>query len=217
MLLDNRPPAGELIHKRAYDVEVYREGANVVRMRGTLVDEKPAGLHFDDDPAPLTIHRMVVDVLVELPSTTILDVDVVFDSHPHEQCPRVIPSYRALVGVPIARGFSRRVRELFGGPHGCTHTTALIQAMAPVIVQSAWSMRVLEDREQPVELRDRPMADAHRQAWVSSVDTCHVWAADGEHVAQIEAGEPIPPPQQYVARAEALGVPPERWRRQFEL
>ena len=46
-----------------------------------------------------------------------------------------------LVGLSIARGFTHRVRELFGGPRGCTHTTALLQAMAPIAMQCFWSMR----------------------------------------------------------------------------
>jgi len=37
--------------------------------------------------------------------------------------------------LSIARGFTHKVRGLFGGPRGCTHTTALSQAMAPEAIQ----------------------------------------------------------------------------------
>ena len=57
--------------------------------------------------------------------------DVVFEAHPHTTCPAIIEHYQGLVGLSIARGFTHQVRELFGGPRGCTHTTALLLAMAP--------------------------------------------------------------------------------------
>ena len=67
------------------------------------------------------------------------------ETHPHAACPRIEDHYQHLIGLSIARGFTHKVRELFGGPRGCTHTTALLQAMAPVAIQSMWSFRVEGD------------------------------------------------------------------------
>jgi hypothetical protein len=44
--------------------------------------------------------------------------------------------------MSIARGFNAKVRELFGSSRGCTHIGALLAAMAPVAIQTGWSMRV---------------------------------------------------------------------------
>src|SRR5215204_4851860 len=72
----------------------------------------------------------------------------VLEVHPHSSCPRIEDHYGNLVGLSIARGFAHKVRELFGGPRGCTHTTALLQAMAPVAIQSIWSLNMGRPREE---------------------------------------------------------------------
>jgi hypothetical protein len=217
MALDNELGDSRLIHRRSYDVEVYREHQNLMRLRGSVIDEKPPGLHFPADTRALTIHHMTVDLLVAVDTMTITDVTVVFESHPHDQCPRIIDHYRSLIGLSITRGFTHQIRDLFGGPRGCTHTTALLQAMAPVVVQSAWSMQVLDDREGPVELiRRRPSNEERRRRWVGNIGSCHLWAADGEHVAQLEAGGDLAPPQSFLNRAAELGLAPDEWRHQFD-
>ena len=81
---------------------------------------------------------------------------MLFETHPHTECVSIVDAYRGLVGLSITRGFTHKVRELFGGPRGCTHTTALLMAMAPVAVQCIWSMNV-------VELPSRRTADAARR------------------------------------------------------
>ena len=83
---------------------------------------------------------MQIDLEVGFPSLEIVKASVRFETHPHGGCPAIIDHYGGLVGLSIARGFTHKVRELFGGPRGCTHTTALLQAMAPVAVQCFWSM-----------------------------------------------------------------------------
>jgi len=36
-----------------------------------------------------------------------------------------VPHYESLVGLSIARGFTHKARELFGGPRGCSHILTL--------------------------------------------------------------------------------------------
>ena len=110
-------------------------------------DVKPPGLYVDDDPDPLSMHRMRVELEIDYPALVVRAVDVEFDDFPQTLCPMIADDYGALVGVSITRGFTHRVRELFGGPRGCAHVTALLQAMAPAVVQSTWSMGILNQRE----------------------------------------------------------------------
>ena len=116
-------------------------------------------------------------------------MDVVFDSFPQTTCPNIADHYHELIGSSIGRGFTARIRELFGGPRGCTHTNALLLAMAPVFIQALWSLKVVNQRNSPVDVGRRPRSiDASdlrdRPDWVASIDTCHVWAADGERVVE---------------------------------
>jgi hypothetical protein len=194
----------ELLHQRDYAVRVFRRNDHELLARGTMRDEKPAGMYVDDDREPLTIHDMTVELVVEYPTLVILDADVSFGTFPQPGCPGIADSYRQLVGISIARGFTHKVRELFGGPRGCTHVTALLQAMAPAVVQSTWSMRHFDRRG-----GDGPIpVDTFR---ARNVDTCHVWAAEGLWVGAAARGEVVGPGLPVRRRLVELGRDPGEW------
>ena len=193
------------LHDRTYDVQVFRRDVRSILVRGMVHDVKPPGLYVDDDPDPLTMHRMRVELEIEYPALVIRGVDVEFDDFPQTLCPMIADEYGALVGVSITRGFTHRVRELFGGPRGSAHVTALLQAMAPAVVQSTWSMGILNQRAATV--RDAEPAGAQRQP--PPADSCHVWAADGELVGKVQRGEALRPMLTVRDRLVALGRDPE--------
>ena len=209
-------PDLELLHERAYIVRSYRkvaaDGSDLLVLRGAVRDQKPPGLYVAEDPDPLTIHHMVVDLHVAVPSLEIVDAHVVMEMHPHTTCPTITEHYRSLIGLSIARGFTHKVRELFGGPRGCTHTTALLQAIAPVAVQSMWSFSV--KRAQAEGAGSSPVSDeqGRERALAMNLNTCHVWAEDGEHIARLRAGEPMEVPVWITERFAKLGLDPEQWR-----
>jgi hypothetical protein len=216
-------PGPALLHTRNYDVASYRESDTLLRIRGKVQDVKPAGLYIEGDPDPMTIHQMVVDLVVELPSMRIVDAGVVMETHPHAECTAVVDHYEKLIGLSIARGFTHRVRELFGGPRGCTHTTALLQAMAPVAIQSLWSMLTADDStasagesategETPVAIGSKPAAPDRRERMRFNLNTCHVWAEDGPMFSLIDRGEDPPLPIWAEERLQRLGRDPQEWR-----
>jgi hypothetical protein len=168
-------------------------------------DVKPPGLYVDDDPDPLTMHKMRVELEIEYPALVIRGVAVVFDDFPQPPCPMIADDYEALIGVSITRGFTHRVRELFGGPRGCAHVTALLQAMAPAVVQSTWSMGILNQRQATAD--DAESAGARRQP--PPADSCHVWAADGELVDKVRRGETLSPMLTVRDRLVELGRDPD--------
>jgi hypothetical protein len=211
--MDMLPPDPDLplLHTRNYQVRAFRRGNDTLVLRGAVKDDKPAGLYVQDDDQPLTIHHMVVDLDVSFPQLEITAASVVFEAHPHLTCPTITEHYHHLIGLSIARGFTHRVRELFGGPRGCTHTTALLQAMAPVAVQCFWSMQVMESRATGASVR-QPADSAARMAMMSrNINTCHVWAEDGDQMAAIAAGRPPEPPLQIVRRYRELGRDSGEW------
>ena len=200
------------IHTRAYDVRAFRKSSDEILLRGRVQDTKPAGLYIQDDPEPLVIHHMTVELVITLPSMEITGAEVEFHVNPHEQCPTIIEHYSKLVGLSIARGFTHKVRELFGGPRGCTHTTALLQAMAPVAIQCVWSMRAAAAKDQPVQIARRKPSQAEREAmWAFNLNTCHVWDEQGENVARMRAGALPEPPVWAVKRFAELGIDPQEW------
>ncbi len=207
----NLPPApdGRLLHQRTYDVESYATDDGRLILRGTIHDQKPAGIYFEDDPDPLSVHLMVVELALAFPSLEIESAEVLMEVTPHKGCSSIEASYQQLVGLSIARGFSRKVKDLFGGPSGCTHIGALLQAMAPVAIQSMWSMRAVD--ETPVALTPDQEAQQRRQALAFNIDTCHIWARDGEQMAQVEAGGEMEPPVWALERLEKLGRSADDW------
>ena len=199
----------ELLHERSYIVRAYKKGADRLVLRGAVRDQKPPGLYVPEDPDPLTIHHMIVDLHVAIPSLEIVDASVVMEMHPHGTCPTITEHYKKLIGLSIARGFTHKVRELFGGPRGCTHTTALLQAIAPVAIQSMWSFhsRNAEGENQS------PFAteEGRQRSLAMNLNTCHVWAEDGEHIARLRAGEPMEVPVWITERFAKLGLDPQQW------
>ncbi len=202
-------PVGEpILHQREYTVRSYRLSADQMRIRGMVHDRKPPGVYIDDDPEPMSVHQMVVDLIVAFPSLEIVGADVVMEVTPHSGCTSIEETYDQLIGLSIARGYTHKVRELFGGPRGCTHVGALLQAMAPVAVQSMWSMRSVEGT--PVSFRNLPPEDRIERLKFN-FNTCHVWDVEGDHVRRVTEGEELEPPLWAVKRLTELGRPVDEW------
>ncbi|MEI8240220.1 MAG: DUF2889 domain-containing protein [Actinomycetota bacterium] len=205
-------PEFDLIHERAYVVRAYRKDDSTLVLRGAVRDQKPPGLYVANDPEPLTVHHMIVDLEIRVPDLEIIGARAALEVHPHASCPTIEQHYAKLVGLSITRGFTHKVRELFGGPRGCTHTTALLQAMAPVAIQSMWSFRVKASRENNPGGPDFSSPESRQQAMMMNLNTCHIGAEDGEQVRSIRAGEPMEVPVWIVKRFEQLGLDPTTWR-----
>ncbi len=209
-------PADHLpIHDREYRVRAYRRPDGMLLLRGAIRDQKPAGLYVPGDPQPLVVHHMQVDLTVDFPSLEIVDVTVGFETHPEPICPTITEHYEQLVGLSIARGYTHKVRELFGGPRGCSHVTSLLNAIAPVAVQCFWSMQVAQATggavTDPSVLNDDERARARSTAWTFNLNSCHVWREDSDLVTGLVAGEPKQAPIFLRRRLEELGRDPDEW------
>lgn len=203
------------IHTRNYTVDAWASSERQLLIRGTVQDTKPPGLYIADDPEPLTIHKMVVEMDVTFPALEIIRAEVTFHDFPNHSCPSIVEHYDKLVGLSIARGFTHKVRELFGGPRGCTHTTALLQAMAPVAVQCGWSMRVLAARRagDSTESIPEPSQEQREAMFRGNINTCHVWDEHGQHVELVRKGRYPGPPLNVMNRLEELGRNADEWMR----
>lgn len=203
-----------MIHDRTYTVRSYQEAPDVMRLRGMVHDEKPPGLYFDDDPEPLSVHQMVVDLYLSFPSLEIIKAEVVMEVTPHRECVSIEPHYQKLVGLSIARGFSRQIKDLFGGPSGCTHIGALLQAMAPVAIQSVWSMRAMSgEGEAAVSINSIDTVEAKKRALSFNINTCHIWDEEGPMVKDVLAGGEMEVPVWAEERLVSLGRDPDEWNR----
>jgi len=213
------------LHSRNYQVEAFRRSPQEFVLIGSIIDRKPGGYFIETDPEPFTLHHMVVELTVSYPDLVIVGSDVTFNTFPQELCPAIAGRYGDLVGISIARGFTHQVRERFGGPRGCSHTTALLQAMAPVAVQCIWSMVTLARREAQGAAAGSPAAAVSpappavssdlRDTVRFSINSCHVWDEDGDFYRAVrDRTRQVTPMLPLRARLEELGVDPEQWARE---
>ena len=203
------------IHTRNYEVRAFKVSDSEILLWGAVRDDKPAGMYVQEDDERLTIHHMVVQLRISFPMMEILDASAELKEFPHQECPGIGIKYQGLVGLSIARGFTHKVRELFGGPRGCTHTTALLQAMGPVAIQCGWSMRVIKMNEafESGDPRPEMTPEQREMGFKSNLNTCHIWDENGEQVRRIRAGEDIGAPLSVTRRLEKLGRPIDEWGR----
>ena len=106
------------------------------------------------------------------------------------------------------------MRELFGGPRGCTHTTALLLAMGPVATQCSWSMYAMQARRDGksfLESHAELTPEQREMSLRANLDTCHVWAEDGELMTAARERRPMEMMLQVRRRFEELGLPEEEW------
>lgn len=201
-----------LIHTRQYQVQAFRMSDERFLLRGAIVDEKPAGLYIENDPDPIWMHHMIVELQIVYPTFLIEKASVEFKNHPHLGCTNITDHYRKLEGMSIARGFNAKVRELFGSSRGCTHIGALLAAMAPVAIQTGWSMRVSSAGE--IDDSSKSPEDFQEQRvkqFASTINTCHIWDENGAMIAKVRAGEEIEMPLPVVRRLRDLGRDETDW------
>jgi hypothetical protein len=153
-------------HRRTITIESFdTEGG--YQLTGRLVDERPwAG---EGDTAVLHDMRLTIDVDAE--SLTISDVDAQMAAYPHEECPSIEPACRSLLGLSIARGYTRAVQERLGRQRGCSHLEFLARALGPAAIQA------LSSSARRRGARGRPDRAGAGPSWLT--DTCHIWAAGG--------------------------------------
>src|SRR6202035_3164118 len=100
---------------------------------------------------------------------------------PHAECTDIESSFRDLVGLSVARGYSSAVQERFGRQRGCSHLEFLARAMGPVVVQGITSSASWEVENGG----EHPMREG---GFAFLTNTCHVWAEDGPGAQKIELG-----------------------------
>jgi uncharacterized membrane protein len=169
--------AREELHHRSIDLRFFRRSDGLFEVEGRLVDTKshpfrrllaekdaPPGQHLHD----ITV-RLVLDAELQVRAA---DADM--RATPFGICPGAAGALQSLVGLRIAEGWNKRVRELLGGVASCTHIVELLGPMATTALQGIAPLRIdaSNDLGNKVQRRFR-------------VDSCYAFAADGEVLASL--------------------------------
>ncbi len=163
---------GEKIHNRNIDISTFECDDERIIIVGELVEKrlKPYYTVKGELHEPDTVHHMLIRMQIEVSTLTIKEIEVELIETPHEECPELTGCLDCMKGMRIAPGFSTRVREMVGGPAGCSHLTTLLLAMAPAAVQGYWVHR----SQKPIE---SGISEEMMEQYL--VDTCRVWRKDG--------------------------------------
>lgn len=164
------------VHRRTIEIEaVELDGSLEVTAR--LQDRRPWA---DGSTSPEVLHEMALRVTVRMQDLVVTEASADMSSYPHAECAAIEPAFADLVGMSVARGYTRAVQDRFGGVRGCTHLEHLARALGPGIVQSVASVRARR--------RVPGSGDAFGEGVPWMRDTCHVWAAGGIGERKLAAG-----------------------------
>lgn len=180
---------GRTIHNRNIDITIYEGTVDTIIVEGVLHDKRlvdsylPAGTV---KPAG-SVHHMIVCMEVRKAELRIEAVSVELPTIPHAACNETRESLMAIKGMTIASGFSSRIKKLLGGTKSCSHLVALLLAMAPAVVQGAWSAMTQEPYDAGVY-----MAMAQERV----KNTCRVWREGGPLLKELDtAAKAASPPR----------------------
>jgi hypothetical protein len=181
--IDVPPPANGSVplHRRSIDYRAYGDGADLVVV-GHLTDSRPWA---EDGSAVATVHDMELRVRVRTSDLTITGATAEMFTFPHTECPTIEAAFAGLVGLNVARGYTRAVQALFGGPRGCTHLEHLARSLGPAVIQSVTSRRALSvSQGESADLLSG--AGGTGSPWARN--SCHIWAEDGIADQKLAAG-----------------------------
>ncbi|MCP3924952.1 MAG: DUF2889 domain-containing protein [Desulfobacterales bacterium] len=164
----------ERIHSRNISVNIYPVDDNTIIVRGELKDDRLAE-HYTMTGKPSTpgvVHHMFINLRVIQQGFEIKEIEVEMPGIPRNGCIEAQDSLDWLIGERITAGFTSKVKSKVGKGEGCNHLSALLLAMAPMILQGFYTQlsRVKRDNKDMAFL-------------VSSFlkNTCLVWKEDGRH------------------------------------
>ncbi|MCH8917206.1 MAG: DUF2889 domain-containing protein [Proteobacteria bacterium] len=164
-------------HNRTLEMAGYQREDGLWDIEGHLRDIKDYS--FDSTwrgkvEAGTPVHDMWIRLTVD-DTLTIRAVEASLDAGPHPICADITPNFKVLEGQRIAPGWFLNVKKLLGGAKGCVHMVEMLGPMGTVAYQTLGPSRVTESQDS---------ADGRTQPKPARLDTCHVFASDGELVKQ---------------------------------
>jgi hypothetical protein len=170
----------ELLHRRSFEFQGYRRPDGHFDIEGRMTDRK--AYDFPNDwrgtiAAGDALHDMRIRVTID-EEFRILDIEAQTADAPFAICGAITPAFAALKGERMGKGWTRLLRQKFGGVHGCTHHVELLRTMATVAFQTVYGEKMRRQRQQGA-VAPGEAGDGKRPSFI---DTCHALAADGEIV-----------------------------------
>jgi len=162
------PPAKarKTMHTRIIDCRGYERDDGLWDIEGHLTDTKTYTWRnrggIKDLAAGEPAHDMWMRLTIDA-DMLIHEAIAVTDAGPHLPCGDITGKFSQLKGARITRGWTKGLRELIGGPNGCTHHWELLGRVAMVAYQSTHRVRREDHSRNPGQLPYQ-------------FNTCHMYA-----------------------------------------
>lgn len=163
------------IHTRTVQCRGYERDDGLWDVEGHLVDTKTYAFpnrHRGQVEAGEPVHEMWVRLTVD-DDLVIREVEAVTDHGPYASCPAITSNFARLKGLRIGAGLHREIHKRVGGVEGCTHLVELLRPLATTVYQTLVPLKV-QRGQMPAKPEKRP----------AIIDSCHVYASDGEVVRE---------------------------------
>jgi hypothetical protein len=163
-----------LIHRRKVECQGYLRADGLWDIEGRLSDSKTHPVTLAEGrivAAGQTYHGMLIRLTLDN-DFIVREVHVAMPDVPTSQCRGAMPGYEKLLGERIGPGFSRRIKELFGGIGGCVHLTELLLPMATTAFQTIPMARAM------VAPRTAADTEAYSNATGQLLNTCYALRED---------------------------------------
>ncbi|TPG76394.1 DUF2889 domain-containing protein [Pseudomonas arsenicoxydans] len=164
-----------LIHRREVQCLGYLRADGLWDIEGRLSDSKTHPVTLVEGRelvAGQTYHGMFIRLALD-DDFIVREVQVDMTQVPTSECRGAMSAYDKLLGERIGAGFSRRIKELFGGVGGCVHLTELLLPIATTAFQTIPMGRAM------VAPRTAADTEAYRRATGRLLNTCHALREDG--------------------------------------
>ena len=165
----------QLLHTRTVKCEGYERDDGLWEVDAWMTDIKSYGFPNQDRgdvPVGEPLHGMGIRITYD-ERMMIIDAVAVTDFSPFRICPNITPTFKGLAGLRMTPGFTKAVKEKFGGVNGCVHLVELLGPIATTAFQTIAGKRFAKMSERPrSELKVKPPL----------LDTCHAWDVKGEIV-----------------------------------
>ena len=162
----------ELTHTRRVRFEGYKRADGLWDIEAHLSDIKNHDYHLKTGVrrAGQPIHEMWLRLTIDR-NLTILEAAASMDALPYPGgCETIVPAYRKLIGLNLAKDFRRKAREILGGTNGCTHLTEMLSGMPTAAIQT-FAGEMKEERDDG----RKPFQLDQCHALETSTDTVKKW------------------------------------------
>ncbi|MGB3070184.1 MAG: DUF2889 domain-containing protein [Ottowia sp.] len=129
------------VHHRVIDMKTYAREDGLFDVEAHLVDTKPFDFVPLALPKPVFAGQPIHDMWIRLTvdgSYVVRAIEAASDTTPYPVCKGAQDTLSVLVGEPLAKGWSAKVKERLRGAASCTHLMEMLIPLATTALQGIW-------------------------------------------------------------------------------